>query len=385
MHVSRPFWAKKIEKTWQSAPIVWLAGVRRSGKSTLAKSFKDAAYYNCDLPSIQAEMRDPELFLKRAPVGTLIFDEIHQLPEASMLLKIAADENPNVRILATGSSTLVAGKKFKDTLTGRKREVHFLPVLVEELPGFKIDLERRILHGGLPPALLAPVPDHDFYAEWMDSFYARDIQELFAIEKRLPFLKALEYLLVSNSSLFELTKLAQASGVSRPTMIKYLEALEVTKAITVLRPFAKNAEQELVSQPKIYGFDTGFCSYAQGIRRLESSDKGPFLENLTLETFQAFGFGKSMRFWRTKSKKEIDFVLELERGTTLAIECKWKEKSFSDDAFSVFRGIYPSGRNWVITGDSKTRTEKRKNMEIRFIHIEDLFKEINDSLRPESP
>lgn len=37
-----------------------------------------------------------------------------------------------------------------------------------------------------------------------------------------------------------------------------------------------------------------------------------------------------------------------------------EEKSFSDDAFSLFRGLYPEGLNWVVTSDSITRTEKNK-------------------------
>jgi predicted AAA+ superfamily ATPase len=37
--MSRPFWQQRIEEAWRETPIVWLAGVRRSGKTTLAESF----------------------------------------------------------------------------------------------------------------------------------------------------------------------------------------------------------------------------------------------------------------------------------------------------------------------------------------------------------
>ena len=43
---------------------------------------------------------------------------------------------PHLRILATGSSTLAASKKFRGTLAGRKREVHLVPVLWSELAAF---------------------------------------------------------------------------------------------------------------------------------------------------------------------------------------------------------------------------------------------------------
>ena len=55
-----------------------------------------------------------------------------------------------------------------------------MPVLWSELPAFGTTLPRRLFHGGLPPALLAHDKSPSLYREWMDSFFARDIQRLFA-------------------------------------------------------------------------------------------------------------------------------------------------------------------------------------------------------------
>lgn len=57
----------------------------------------------------------------RRPV--VVFDEVHQLADPSRLLKIGADAFPRIKILATGSSTLAATQKFRDSLAGRKRVV----------------------------------------------------------------------------------------------------------------------------------------------------------------------------------------------------------------------------------------------------------------------
>ena len=57
--------------------------------------------------------------------------------------------------------------------------VHLPPVLWDELESFGVTLPRRLFHGGLPPALLAESKNPSFYREWMDSFFARDIQRLF--------------------------------------------------------------------------------------------------------------------------------------------------------------------------------------------------------------
>ncbi len=372
MDINRPRWLEKIQSSWTRRSIVWLAGVRRSGKTTLAESIPNSTYINCDLPSEQRRLEDPEDFYKNLATNTVVFDEIHQLPEASQLLKIGADHFKNKKILATGSSTLVASKKFKDSLTDRKRNIHFLPVLVSELESFGSALPKRLLHGGLPPSLLSQNIDTDFFAEWMDSFYARDIQEIFAVEKRQPFLKALEYLLLLNGGQLEVNKLAQVSGITRPTAVKYLDILESTKAITLVRPFAKNPLQEIVSQPKVFGFDTGFSCYVKGIKELRTDDCGVLLENLTLETMQACGLEKMIHYWRTKNQREIDFVLPLQRGSTLAIECKWKEKQFTEDNLHIFRENYPQGFNWVVTSDSKTRLVEYKKHKIQFVNIFDL-------------
>src|SRR4030042_4201404 len=177
--VERPYWIARIRAGWRKRPVVWLAGVRRVGKTTLARMLPDAVYMNCDLPSVVRTLEDPELFFQSQPEdAAIVLDEVHRLPDPSRALKIASDAFPGLRILATGSSTLAATRKFRDTLTGRKIVISLSPVLwteCEEAFGIR-DLDRRLLHGGLPDALLDPLKDHIFFAEWMDSFYARDIQ-----------------------------------------------------------------------------------------------------------------------------------------------------------------------------------------------------------------
>ena len=152
--IERPFWAAWIEAAWRKAPIVWLSGVRRVGKTTLARQFQGAEHLNCDLPSVQRRVEDPESFFRSLGEGTLVLDEVHQLPDPSRLLKIGADAFPGIRILATGSSTLAATEKFRDSLTGRKRAIHLTPVRVDELAAFGVrDLRVRLHRGGLPPAI----------------------------------------------------------------------------------------------------------------------------------------------------------------------------------------------------------------------------------------
>src|SRR5512137_1941498 len=216
--VNRPYWLTRIQDAWKKRPIVWLAGVRRVGKTTLARMLPDTVYVNCDLPSDTRRLEDPELFFRAQPKASIIvLDEVHRLADPSRVLKIAADVFPKLRILATGSSTLAASRKFRDTLTGRKRTVHLVPVTWDELPAFGVPLPKRLFHGGLPAALLADTKRPSLYREWMDSFFARDIQRLFGFRDLDRFNSLFEYLLRQSGGQFEVSRTASSIGITRAT------------------------------------------------------------------------------------------------------------------------------------------------------------------------
>jgi predicted AAA+ superfamily ATPase len=79
--IKRPVWNERLAAGWKQAPIVWLTGPRRVGKTVLAQSLPDAEFLNCDLPSVAERLRDPESFYRSVKKGFVVFDEIHQLPD----------------------------------------------------------------------------------------------------------------------------------------------------------------------------------------------------------------------------------------------------------------------------------------------------------------
>jgi predicted AAA+ superfamily ATPase len=375
MDIRRPYWHERLERAWKRAPIVWLAGVRRVGKTTLARSLPETLHLNCDLPSSIERLSDPERFFRSANKNTIVLDEIHQLPDPSRVLKIAADEFPRLRVLATGSSTLAATGKFRDSLSGRKRVVHLLPVLASELPAFGItDLRARLLHGGLPSALLAEAHAPDLYAEWLDSYFARDVQELFAVAKRTAFLTLVELLLKQSGGLFAVSKLASMTGLSRATVMSYLDVIEVTQVATLLRPYHAGGPQELTHQPKIYGFDTGFVAWSRGWNELRTTDCGQLWEHVVLETLQAHvvSEGRRVHYWRDKQQHEVDFVVPAARGAAHAIECKWSVAGFETKGLSAFRATHPRGRNILVVPDEASRERKFGDLVVTITSAEDL-------------
>ena len=350
--IHRPLWLERIQRGWATRPVVWLSGVRRVGKTTLARMIPDAVYLNCDLPSVRRALADPELLLASHDPGTvLILDEVHRLPDPTLPLKIAADEHPGLRVLATGSSTLAATGRFRDTLTGRKRTLHLSPVLWEECAdAFRIaDLDRRLLHGGLPEALLATAPSPEDFAEWIDSFYARDILELFGVRNRTGFLALFRLLLRWSGGQVDYTRLSRLSEISRPTVRSYIEALEVAHAVRLVRPFRGGGAGEIVSRPKAYAFDTGFVAFEKGWTRIREDDRGVLWEHLVLDSLLFHSRARSVSYWRDKGGREIDFVVRRSGGRVDAIECKVDPDEVSPRAVQAFRRRYPDGVNYVAT------------------------------------
>lgn len=366
--IERRLWSDRLAAAWRQASIVWLTGPRRVGKTVLAQSLPDAEFLNCDLPSVAERLRDPETFFRSVGARVVVLDEVHQLPDPSRLLKIGADAFPKLKILATGSSTLAATRKFRDSLTGRKRVVRLVPVLHEELPAFGVaDLRERLLRGGLPPALLAARLQPEFFAEWADSYFARDVQELFRLEKRAGFLRVLELLLRQSGGMLDVSKLAAESEVSRPTVMNWLEIYEVTHTMHLVRPFAGGGRREIIAQPKVFGFDTGMVCHARGWDRLRPDDCGVLWEHLVLDTLIA-ATAPRLHFWRDKQQREVDFVVPRGRDAVDAIECKWQTGAFEPRGLAAFRETYPAGRNFVVSplnGPGYERTVDK--LKVRFV------------------
>ena len=368
--IDRPFWVQRVQQAWQHAPIAWLAGVRRVGKTTLARAVAPgtARYLNCELPETAAMVQDPVRFYRSSEQTTVIFDEIHYLTDPSRLLKIGADEFPKLRLLATGSSTLAASRKFRDTLTGRKRLVHLAPVLVTELAQFgNIGLEKRLYHGGLPPALLAQEKDPGFFREWIDSFFARDLQRLFGLRDIDKFTLLFEYLMRQSGGLLDITGAARTVGMSRTTVQSHLRALQITHAVSLVRPFFGGRQKEIVKMAKGYGFDTGFISFCRGWNPLRQDDLGTLWEHVVLEFLAAQLPDSPINYWRDRAGHEVDFVLPRNREEVDVLECKWSADAFEPASLAVFRQAYPQGRNYVICPlHEEGYTRECRGLEVRF-------------------
>lgn len=376
--VKRHFWLKKITEGLQKRSVLWLSGVRRVGKTVLCKSLPDIEYFDCELPRVRKMMEDPQSFLEDIKGQTVVMDEVHRLSNPSEILKIAADHFPETKIVATGSSTLGTSAKFKDTLAGRKYELWLTPMITEDLQDFKqTDLSHRFLHGGLPPFFMAKVfPERDFQ-EWMDAFWAKDILELFKLERRYSFLKFAELLLIQSGGIFEASSFAGPCEVSRSTISNYLAVLEATYVVHVIRPFTSHRPTEIVSAPKVYAFDTGFICYYRGWEKLRRDDMGTLWEHFVLNELLAQTQSRKIYYWRDKQKHEVDFIVTKNQAAPMVIECKWTATDFDSTNVKIFRRHYPKGLNFVVASDvERSYFRSYDDVMVKFIKLEDLIKEV---------
>ena len=276
------------------------------------------------------------------------------LIQTSELLKIAAGHYCDVPIVATGSSTLGAARKFRDTLTGRKRDIWLTPMCLPDLHHAKqTDLQRRFLRGGLPPFFPVEKAGERDFQEWMDSYWAKDIQDMFRLERKDPFQKLTELVLAQSGGIFEATHFAGPCEISRPTVTNYLRVLEATFVAHVIRPYSTRKPNEIISAPKVYGLDTGFIFYYRGWQQLRRDDLGTLWEHFVLNEMMARMQTRDICYWRDKRGREIDFVLANRGRNPIAIECKWSADRFDPTNLEAFRRLHPDGENVVLAADAK--------------------------------
>lgn len=376
--VQRHFWLSKMEAAWKRRSVLWLSGVRRAGKTILSQSLPDTEYFDCELPRVRRMLDDPEEFLQGIRRKTIVLDEIHRLENPSEVLKIAADHFPRMKVLATGSSTLGASAKFRDSLAGRKEELWLTPMMTADLRDFaRADIDHRLLYGGLPPFFLSESLREREFQEWMDAYWAKDIQELFRLERRQSFQRFTELLMAQSGGIFEATTFARPCEVSRTTIANYLAVLEATFVVHILRPYSSHRATEIVSAPKVYGFDTGFVCYHRGWHTLRRDDMGLLWEHYVLNEMHAHLQSRDIRYWRDKRGHEVDFVLARRKKPPLAIECKWSASELDPTNLQAFRRSYARGENFVVAHDvDRSFSRSYGDLSVKFLSLSALVSEL---------
>jgi uncharacterized protein len=385
--VHRTFWLELLESAWSSRSVVWLAGVRGSGKTSLCQSIPGLEYFSCELPHDRPKTEDPEKFLGKLEGKKIVLDGIHRLPNASEILKTAVDCFPSVKVIATGPASFQAPSAYHESLEEKMTRVWLTPMMSRDLLDFgNPDLARRFVRGGLPSFFLsANQPELDF-PEWIDSFWARDIQESFRLEKRECFLKFVELLFRESGEVFDASRFAARIGASRPTVTKYLAALEATRAVWILRPFSTDRPVEIISAPRTYAFDTGFLCHFRTWRQLREDDFQVLWKHWALNELASQVQDLNIQYWRDKRGHEVDFVLIRRDLGILTLTAQWKANEFEPRGLRAFRYHYPAGPNWVVCHDvNQAYTRAFDSLKAEFISLEEMSARLSRLRQYKSP
>jgi uncharacterized protein len=380
--------------------VIFLLGTRQTGKTTLTKLVSEASdFEKKQIFTIDFEDKEYRaLFnLKNEGVKTLsnifqiegidsgvknlvIFDEIQLLDDPSNLLKLIADHFPNLKIIATGSSSLQLKQKFTDSLAGRKTVFNVEPLSFDEFLTFKGEekllrlralfsrekdknslqsliesqhqnfislLNEYLIFGGYPEVVLLQSKKDkvEKLSGIADSYIKKDIRDIAKIENIDAYNNLLKYVAINAGNLFNTSSASTAIGIATATLQKYLFLLKETFIIDELNPFFTNKNKEITKNKKIYFKDNGVRNLQ--IRNFNTldlrSDTGILYENYVYNTLtQQHDLLESTCFYRTQSKTEIDFITEKE-GNLILTEVKSGKFSKKPKALSEFEKKYSKG------------------------------------------
>lgn len=349
---NRNFWFQKIEEAWQRGSYVWLSGVPQSGKSVIAQNLPQIEYFDCTSPTVRRALEHPIELFASIGEGRIALDGVERLVEPIKLLTLARQSFPNLQIVATSllPVSMAAGKH--DITNERVEDIWLTPMVSADLADFQqADLQHRFLRGGLPPFFLCDTFPERQFQTWLDEFWKTTIMEHYRLERRASFEKFAEMLLADSGEIFEATRYAEPCGVSRTTITHYLEVLEETYLVSLLRPFHSRRSTEIIAAPKAFGFDTGFITFHRGWNQLRRSDLGPLFKHYVLNELHASLQTRQFYYWKDKRNHEVDFIFARRIAVPTAIGCAWSAAEFDPVGLQAFRRQYPTGENLVVCHD----------------------------------
>jgi predicted AAA+ superfamily ATPase len=268
----------------------------------------------------------------------VVLDEAQTIPNIGRALKILIDANPNMNIIATGSSSFELANKINEPLTGRHYEYFLYPISFNEIAaqdGNRVLFEKLpqfLVFGTYPEILNAQSRDDriEKLSSLTSSYLYRDIYKFQNIRNPDVLTKILKALAYQIGGEVSFTEIASLVGVDKNTVASYIRVLEQAFVIFRLPSFARNLRNEIKRGQKFYFYDNGIISaLIENYSDVTAGrDIGALWENLMLcerlKYNQNHRFIKALYFWRTKGAGEIDLIEE-SNGIIRPFEFKWSK------------------------------------------------------------
>ncbi|MEK7544890.1 MAG: ATP-binding protein [Patescibacteria group bacterium] len=324
------FTEKLFLKSVKTFPVVILTGARQTGKSTLCKMLleKTHQYVSLEDPDIRRQaLEDPRTFLENFP-APVIFDEIQYAPQLPSYIQgiVDAHRTRYGQYILTGSQNFLMMQHVSQSLAGRAAVLTLYPCSIREVDGKKKlshaqtdDIADWILRGGYPELRSRPELDRNIWcASYIRLYLERDIRQILNVTDLTLFERFLRLVAIRTGQILNMSDLARDTGISVPTVRRWLSILQASYQVYLLEPFHINLSKRLVKAPKIYFADTALASYLMGIHDPAVLNQGLFLgplfetavvlEHLKWASFS--GEHPAFSYFRTNDGLEVDLFIE---------------------------------------------------------------------------
>lgn len=363
------FLYKSIEDKLFKGKVIILTGARQVGKTTLLKQIllnkEGVLWLNGDEMQVQNLFNNASADRLLSEFGNnkiVILDEAQRIKDIGLRLKLIADADSDIQMIATGSSTFELANKVNEPLTGRKWEYQMFPLSFGEMVAHHGKMKemrmlpRRIVYGYYPEVVTNEGNEVEILKLLTDAYLYKDIlswENIKHPDKLQTLLRALAYQVGSQVSFNELSQMCSLDG---KTVERYITLLEQCYIIFRLPSFSRNLRHELKASRKIYFYDNGIrnaliADYtAPEIRQ----DIGALWENFVvserMKCNEYYRRWVNRYFWRTTQQQEIDY-LEEGGGKIQAYEIKWNPRK-KTTITKTFADAYPYTGFKVITPDT---------------------------------
>jgi len=336
-----------LDKLLKKGKVTVIYGPRQVGKTTLISNFlsKTKMKYKLDNGD---DISVSEILSSRSleKIGNyvsgyelVVIDEAQRIEDVGLGLKIMVDNNPDLKVLITGSSTLSLSYKVGEPLVGRAFDYKLYPVSQKEMlmEQNRSELEQRkeefLVYGSYPAVIEAKSREEkiQILTKIANAYLFRDIIELERVSDSKILLDLLRLIAFQVGGEVSLTELGSNLGIDRKTVARYLWLLEQSFVLYNLRGYSRNLRKEITKKSKYYFYDNGIRNaIISNFNQINlRDDVGKLWENFLaterLKWQEYKPMGANNYFWRTWDGSEVDWVEERE-GKLFGYEFKWANK-----------------------------------------------------------
>jgi len=278
------------------------------------------------------------------------------------VLKLMIDTQPQLTILATGSSSLDLVNTTGEPLTGRQHPFILYPVaqmeLDQDLFAIRSNLEERLLMGSYPEIfqLQTGRQKESYLKELAKSYLLKDILAYAYIKHSSKLTDLLRLIAFQVGSEVSYHELSLKLGINKLTVENYLDLLQKVFVLFRLPSYSTNQRKEIAKGSKWYFYDNGIRNaLIQDFRPVTMrNDMGMLWENYIIsERLKRNAYKEEDRllyFWRNYDQQEVDLV-EYFSGKLSGVEIKFGEGKKSKKP-TAFQQAYPESGFSMIDRDN---------------------------------